>query len=244
MWVNGEYLVNSELVSADGWLKGEGIFETLLVKDGVPLFLDRHMRRALKASRLCGFDIPSEDVITEAVFNACKELGSLSRMRLLFNGIDFAIVTDEYLPSTRAARLTVVEGAEGIEVKRYPYDNRLQILEKVRSDGFDEALCINNDGDIAEGAVSSLIFKIGREWVTTPLAATILPGVMRALFIEKLDIFVRQIAQGEIPAIESAFLLSSLKIAQPVQSIDGRELEIDEAMLGQLTQIGLGDSVG
>lgn len=227
-----------------GWLKGEGIFETILVKDGVPLFLDRHMRRAIKAAQASGFEIPSEKIITDAIFQVCRELDRLSRMRVLFNGNDFAIVNDDYLTWTEPARITVVEGVEGIDIKKYPYEGRLQILEDARAKNFDETLCVNSQGEIAEGAVSSLIFKIDQEWVTPPLASKILPGVMRALFIEKTRITVRKISHSEIPAIASAFLISSLKIAQPVKSIDDQHLEIDEVMLAQLTRIGLGDSVG
>ena len=67
---------------------------------------------------------------------------------------------------------------------------------------------------------------------------------MRALVIENCDVIVRSIGVSEIGDIESAFLLSSLRIAQPVASIDGRELSQSLEFRDEIEAMALRTSVG
>ena len=67
---------------------------------------------------------------------------------------------------------------------------------------------------------------------------------MRALVIENCDVMVRSIAVSEIGDIESAFLLSSLRIAQPIASIDGRELSQSPEFRDEIEAMALRTSVG
>jgi branched-subunit amino acid aminotransferase/4-amino-4-deoxychorismate lyase len=67
---------------------------------------------------------------------------------------------------------------------------------------------------------------------------------MRALVIENFDVVVRSIATSEVSDIESAFLLSSLRIAQPVSSIDGRELSQSHEFRDEIEAMALRTSVG
>jgi branched-chain amino acid aminotransferase len=96
----------------------------------------------------------------------------------------------------------------------------------VTAEGFDEIICNNNQGQLTEGAVSNFIFFLEGSWFTTPLTAGVLPGVMRAIAIERCGVKVRNIELDEISKVESALVISSLKIALPISSIDGRTLKI------------------
>ena len=67
---------------------------------------------------------------------------------------------------------------------------------------------------------------------------------MRALVIENCNVIVRSIAVSEIESIESGFLLSSLRIAQPIASIDGRELSQSPEFMDEIHAMALRTSVG
>jgi branched-subunit amino acid aminotransferase/4-amino-4-deoxychorismate lyase len=67
---------------------------------------------------------------------------------------------------------------------------------------------------------------------------------MRALVIENFKIMVRSISVSEIVNIESAFLLSSLRIAQPIATIDGRELSQSPEFRDEIQAMALRTSVG
>jgi branched-subunit amino acid aminotransferase/4-amino-4-deoxychorismate lyase len=67
---------------------------------------------------------------------------------------------------------------------------------------------------------------------------------MRALVIEYCGVSVRSIDRSEIQRVQSAFLLSSLRIAQPVTSIDGREVEQSSDFRSEIEAMALRTSVG
>jgi hypothetical protein len=55
---------------------------------------------------------------------------------------------------------------------------------------------------------------------------------------------VRSIAVSEVADIESAFLLSSLRIAQPIATINGRELSQSHEFRDEIEAMALRTSVG
>jgi hypothetical protein len=57
---NGNWEESTSLEATHEVLTGQGVFETILVKDQVPLFLDSHLARLRNSSAI--FGIPSPDV--------------------------------------------------------------------------------------------------------------------------------------------------------------------------------------
>ena len=72
------------------------------------------------------------------------------------------------------------------------------------------------------------MFQLNGDWVTPPLSDGILPGVTRALLVEKAGVLVRQIKESDLRSLKSGFLVSSLKIAQPISQIGQQTLAISE----------------
>jgi branched-chain amino acid aminotransferase len=101
----------------------------------------------------------------------------------------------------------------------------------------DEIICVSQNGEVTEGAVSNFIFLIDGQWVTTPLSAGVLPGVQRAIVIERCGVVVRSLSRNDLDRITSAIVISSLKIALPASSINDRELVIDEGVQSMAAQI-------
>jgi branched-chain amino acid aminotransferase len=123
----------------------------------------------------------------------------------------------------------------------------LNLLGQAQSAGFNDYLLINHEGKVAETAIANLILQIDNQWLTPPLSDGVLPGVMRALMIEKAGVLVRQIDAVQVPLIQSGFVVSSLKIAQPIAQIDGRNLQISpesEQMRSLFAATALATSVG
>jgi branched-chain amino acid aminotransferase len=133
---------------------------------------------------------------------------------------------------------------QGQPIKSYPYDYRLEILEAIKALGADEAIVCNDKGKICEGSVTNLLLRIEDKWVTPPISDGVLPGVMRALVIESCGVSVRSVDRSEIQQVQSAFLLSSLRIAQPVASIDGRDIEQSPDFRLEIEAMALRTSVG
>jgi branched-chain amino acid aminotransferase len=249
-------IVNGSLVpleqsqcNALGWLEGAGIFETIKTVDGKPWALTRHMRRAVNSSARGKIALPSEERVRESIAILLQEEShATGLLRVSFDATgSWAAVHLPYTEVTSAAKVgkhPVALVMAGVPIKSYPYNHRLEILERARINGFDEALVTSSDGKICEGSVTNVLLKIAGSWCTPPLSDGVLAGVMRALVIENCDVMVRSIAISEIGDIESAFLLSSLRIAQPISSIDGRELSQSHEFRDEIEAMALRTSVG
>lgn len=249
-------IVNGSLVpleqsqcNALGWLDGAGIFETIKTVDGKPWAMSRHMRRAVNSSARENIALPGEELVRNSVATLLEaESHPMGLLRVSFDASgNWAAVHLPYTENSSSAKVRTHPDAlvlAGVPVKSYPYNHRLEILEQARLNGFDEALVTSVDKKICEGAVTNILLKIADIWCTPPLSDGVLPGVMRALVIENCNVMVRSIAVSEIGDIESAFLLSSLRIAQPIASIDGRELSQSHDFKVEIEAMALRTSVG
>ena len=232
-----------------GWLSGHGVFETIKTVDNKPWAMSRHMRRAVTSAQQLGFRIPAEDLVRDSVENLLEtQQHAHGLLRLSFgeNG-NWSAVHLAYEPVKHGAKLLTYDKAivvQGQPIKSYPYTHRLEILEAIKFLGADEAIVCNDKGKICEGSVTNLLMRIDDKWVTPPISDGVLPGVMRALVIEYCGVSVRSIDRSEISRVQSAFLLSSLRIAQPVTAIDGREVEQSTEFLAEIEAMALRTSVG
>jgi para-aminobenzoate synthetase/4-amino-4-deoxychorismate lyase len=86
---------------------------------------------------------------------------------------------------------------------RHVYDEGWQQAERV---GAFDTLFFNEHGKLTEGGRSNVLIKLDDQWVTPPLSAGVLPGVMRSLLLEDTDWNV----------IERSITLMDLRRAQAV----------------------------
>ena len=106
------------------------------------------------------------------------------------------------------------------------YLNNLLCLREVRSRGADEAVILNQAGEVTEAAVCNLGFVCDGVVVTPPLSCGILAGVTRGLLLGEVSarsgVPVREevVRPEQLGKMQEAFLLSSTKDLQPVGSID------------------------
>jgi len=251
-WRNGELLTYAQAqLTENGWPAGSGLFETIKTVNGLPWALSRHMRRALNSARRNNLAFPAEELIRKAVSEViAANPFPTGRLRLLFQGNTLIATHQEYLELTGAAKLMafaqVIDSSTLIE-KKFPYDQNLKLLENARANGFDDGILFNDRGNVTETAVSNLLLQIDGKWVTPPLSDGVLPGVVRALIIERNEVRVREISQADLVKVTAGFLISSLKIAQPISQIDAQILAISpesEQMRLEIAATALTTSVG
>ena len=222
-----------------GFPQTSGIFETVKTIEGKPISLNRHMRRALDSARELGISMPGEETLrNELVAVLAKSNFPVGRLRICFWKESFSITHEEYAELTEPARVNFLsETVHGSQHKVFPYDDRFRILEAARDEGFDDSILFNKKNEVTETAISNLLLRIQDQWVTPPITSGLLPGVVRAIAIEQCDVKVRPIHISEIADIESAFLVSSLRLAQPISHIGEMKLKIGEASLELKAQI-------
>lgn len=247
---NGE-LIEHSLTTCDdrGWLPGTGIFETIRTEKGLPWALSRHMRRVVNSAKESLIALPSEDEMRHSLhllLGQTPYVLGLLRVSFDLDG-NWCAAHLEYEEFSNPATLTIIKKpieVSATAIKRFPYTHRMQLLQEAKSNGADDAIVINSNDKVTETAVTNLLLQIDDQWCTPPISDGVLPGVMRALVIEYLGVKVRSIALDEIDKVQSAFLLSSLRIAQSVLAIEGRGLQQSPDFLREIQAMALRTSVG
>jgi len=232
-----------------GFPRSSGIFETIKTVNGQPIALARHMRRAISSAAELEITLPDEERIRrELMAVLSKDVFPVGRLRLSFADNLFHISHSEYEELSESARLNFYsQTVPGLIHKVFPYDHRFSIIQAANDEGFHDSILFNSKNEITETAVANLVFKIEDSWVTPPISAGVLPGVVRAIAIENCGVRVRAIHVSEIPEIQSGFLLSSLRIAQPIEfigdmkiGIGGASRELESQIRAHLQPISVG----
>ena len=232
IWVdNGLVEDSSGYLDSNSWPLGTGLFETLRTENGSVQLLSRHMRRVIASARELSIPIPNEDVISQAIDELLDATPhDVGRLRLSFSTDRFIATHEAYVSDNNPFKVIVSQELSltvGRQYKVFPYSGRLDLLNEATAAGCDEVIQIDRDDRVCEGAVSNFAFRIEGQWRTPPITAGILPGVIRAVAVEKCGVVVKDLFRADAISCEAAIVMSSLKIARPVASIDGRILEID-----------------
>jgi len=233
--------------TVSGWLDGEGIFETIKTVGNRAFSLDRHIARAHKSAQELGIVIPHAEVISQGVvelFGAVPQ--GLGMLRISFdNQSNWLSVHMPYTELSKNCDIRIhPHPVVGDVHKRFPYTNRLEILEQARLADFDDAITINPEGNICEGSVTNFIACIDGVWVTPPTSDCVLPGIIRQLLIENKLVAVESIPVDRASQITSAFFVSSLRLSHAITSIDSRPLHLSHAFGEEIAALAHKYSVG
>jgi len=237
-----------------GFLLGDGVFETIAVRAGVPFALSRHLSRLqYDADRLGLGDIPTGVVQAGIDAVLAAGAGAIGRLR-----VTVTAGTGPMGTARGTEPLTIaVAGGPAIEHRsciavRAPWTrNERSAVAGVKSTsyaenvimhrfaverGADEALLANTHGDLCEGTGSNVFIERRGEIVTPPLASGCLPGIARGLALEwgvQAGIPIRVGAPGELEmgvldevadGRSFAALSSVTRGVQLITRLDGREL--------------------
>jgi aminodeoxychorismate lyase len=215
VFLNGKFVPEAEaLVSVfdRSFLYGDGLFETIRVSHGVPFRWPQHLERLRQGSEFLKIAVPfgfeelrgfAERLIAEnGLAEAILRLG-LSRGKGVRGyspkGADhpFLVMTlhpapesDPQQPArwhlvTSSIRLLANERLSSLKTC-----NKLaQIMARTEADALNaqEAILLNTDGYVVEGASSNLFWIDKNTVVTPPLASGILPGITRSVIFELCD---------------------------------------------------------
>ena len=245
---NGEVKSIDEVpATSSGWLEGEGIFETIKSVGNKPFSLSRHIARAQSSAVALGITIPNSDQIAQGVtelFAAVPQ--GLGMLRISFdNQGNWLAVHMPYAEQEKSCDVRIHPDAVTGDVhKRFPYTNRLAILEQARVAGFDDAIVVNSQGNICEGSVTNLIANIDGRWVTPPTTDVVLPGIIRQILIENELVAIESIPADRLAEITSAFFISSLRLSHAISSIDSRPLHLSHAFGEEIKALAHKYSVG
>ncbi len=173
---------------------GFTLFETMRVEDGHCLRLDRHLARLDSSCAALGFALHGPAAMAALKAEAVRLGAGNWRLRMSVDKhgkLAFASGALQPLPEATVGLDTATEPLPDADpLRRHKtsvravYDAGWQAAERA---GCFDRLFFNTRGELLEGGRSSVFVKVDGEWLTPPLAADILPGVMRAVVLEEGD---------------------------------------------------------
>jgi branched-chain amino acid aminotransferase len=107
--------------------------------------------------------------------------------------------------------------------------NNILAIREAQAQGAEEALLLNDRGELAEGSSTNVFVVKDGSLRTPPLAAGILAGITREVLfglIQGLGLPLREeaIPLDTLSSADEAFVTSSTREAMPIRSLDGRPL--------------------
>jgi len=257
VWLNDDLIPLSQArisVNDRGFQYGDGLFETLRAEDGRVWFLQEHLARlaaSAAAFRLpCPTGLPWGERISRLLAANGLSRG-LARVRLQLTRGEAA-----GLGLPREGRPTVViwaypyepptaaEYAAGWPVVVFP-EGRTTFLGRHKSSNYlfylaarqyaldhggREALILEADGAVSEGAATSLVYELAGRFYQ-PAAPSALPGVTvaalaRALARRGLALAARPTSVAQLQGCQGLWLANSLMGLLPAAAVAGARLPI------------------
>ena len=258
--INGKFIPDEEArvaVNDGAFLYGDSLFETMKARRHHILLLDQHLDRIEQAAALLDFPCSRADIET-----ACGELAATltspaTRIRLTLsrgpsNGLLYPD-PDQGWFLISAAPYTEIDDhsrSQGIncclapnrrvnpfshlpQIKHGNYADCLYARNYARRKQAAEALFIDGEHNLLEGATSNLFAMIDNQLITPPLGNLVLNGIMRRQVLDaakELDISCteRPLPLADALNADETFISNSLIDILPVKSIDGHQIKTGE----------------
>jgi 4-amino-4-deoxychorismate lyase len=218
-------------------LRGAAAFETIRIRGGRAVLLDKHVAR-LERSALA-LQLPQPDGAAElaeqVVAAAASDEGAL---RLFHTGRTLLATVAPLPPGLAALRarglalITLRSGAVPsllTGVKATSYAAAMAAVAYAERDGADDALFLGDGETVLELTTANIWWRVGDALYTPAVATGVLPGVTRGALIELAQAAGYRVQEGlfTLPALlgaEEAFVSSAVREVVSVIAVDGREL--------------------
>lgn len=230
-----------------GLLNGWGVFSTIRVYDGVMFAWERHLRRMQTDAARINVPFPADAVDLEQslyrLIEANQNPNTVVRISVIRNrgGLwqgpapsreyDVIGYTRDITAWNPVARLDLVPqgrhaASQFAGVKYLSWSENLTLYERAHERGFDDALLLNERGEVAEGTSCNIFAVDGADVWTPPLSSGCLPGVTRALLLEEIRVPGIRIGEktlmpADLEAAGEVFISSSTRELIPVGFIEG-----------------------
>jgi branched-chain amino acid aminotransferase len=249
LWLNGSLVDEADArvspLSA-GLLYGWGVFTTLGVRGGRTRAFSHHWARlAAHAEKLrvaIDWDAADVEAGIATIVRAENVIDGRARVTVVRSAAgvwqpaggppsDVMVVAASVAPHEAAPlALTVspyrlLSGSPLAGVKSTAYVGQLLALDEARARGFDEALMLNERGEIAEATTANVFWLRDGELFTPSLATGCLSGVTRRIVLEAARARRTRVVEGgfalsELRSADEVFLTNSTRGVMPVGELD------------------------
>jgi len=249
------YPADRPLVTADnrGFRYGDGIFETLYVREGGIRLSDYHFERLVAGMGVLDMEVPVGFVekLEREVMALCEVNGGLVRGPARVRLVVFRGESSFLGPVDRVGHYIIQawpieggKGGEGIRLGVFPGGRKacdvlanlksnnylLYILaaQYARKQGLDDCLVLNSRERLADSTIANLFYIRDSVFYTPPLSEGGVAGVMRRHLLEALPgagytVLEQPVTIGDLMEADEVFLTNAIRGIVPVGSFGGKE---------------------
>ncbi len=233
-----------------GLTLGDGIFETIRVKNLIPQFYNLHMERFYKSASFLDIKIKAskEEIKTRIIklskLNKLKDSAvrltltrGYGKRGLSILGTEIAnliISINQFEPNNKPVNAMVSnltrrnEFSPLSEIKSISYLDNIIAANDANKKGFDDAILLNTSLRVCESTISNIFMLNDNKILTPSLAEGALPGTLRRVIIENYEVLETKITLDDIQQAKEAFLTNSLSV-RPLLSINGKKIGSDNS---------------
>lgn len=234
-------------------VRGDGVFETMMLRDGAVRNVDRHLARFRRGAATLGLPAPDAGRWLEATDLAARTWGDgEAALRWVYSRgrestgrptgwITVLPVSDAVLRARREGvdamtadrgyRIDLDERSPWVLIgaKTLSYAANMSALRHARERGFGDVVFLSDDGTVLEGPTSSVVVVRGRRMTTPPVGEGVLPGTTQAALFalaagEGWEVDEEQLRVPDLLAADGVWLVSSVRGRARVRSLDGTVL--------------------
>lgn len=248
IWLNGRFMPEGPVfLPRDRVRLGDGVFDTMLAVDGVPVHAGEHFERllshagALKIKTGCSVsDLKTAvDGLLEQnnsragkfVINTLITRGAAERgLQLPENPAIQYVMSVSPAPATFAPVHAVIasvrrnEGSPLSRIKSCNYGDNILAAAEAHEKGANEAIMLNNRGHVACAAASNIFIVRDGRLLTPPLADGALDGITRRNLVKKHGAAEQSLTAADLAASQGIYLTSSIRGVVAVETLDGKNL--------------------
>ncbi len=257
VFLNGRFLpADQAMISVQdrGFLYGDGLFETLRVQGGRPLWLKQHLARLSASAAALRLPLPTDFPWDETIQTLVRRNGlaqGMAAVKILLTRGEVAMLG---LPTAAQPTLLIsarpytpppaADYQQGWPVVCFP-EKRAIFLGQHKSlnylfclaarqyaldHGCREALLLEADGTVGEAAAAGLLWQEGEAYLV-PAAASSLPSVTLTVLAELLQKHGRELQRqkasvSRLLRATGVWLANSLMGLLPVAAIDGQPVAL------------------
>jgi len=252
--INGRFVEKKDaLISVfdNSLLYAEGLFETFLAIDDRIIFVEDHLKRLYKGAEVIGLKIPvsSDKLIKWMIKTARLHPGKIKKLRMTITSGEASkwigkqgksqvilSASPHKMPEKPFALLVsqyrVDQNSIFRRIKTISYAIHAVALKQAHEKKYDDALMLNEKGNIAEVTSANIFWVEKGKIFTPPINAGCLEGVTRKSVLTEsrkigIEISERNITLSKMLKADEIFISSSLKLIIGVgKIIEGRKVHL------------------
>ena len=246
-----------------GVSRGDGIFETISVGHGKPQAFEHHLRRFAQSAATLDLPAPDLELWRSAVLAAIAELEpseeawvktimtrgvegdgrptgwvyaaqSPDYAQVRIDGVDVVVLDRGYRHDVEQTSPWLLQGA-----KTLSYAVNRSVFREAARRGANDVIFASSDGYVLEGPTSTVVYRRGSSLFSPGSGLGILDGTTQAnvfRYAEDLGMSTgfELVSVEELAAADDIWLVSSVRLAAPVRSLNGLPRAIDASFTASL----------